>query len=136
MASRAEGMAQLAELLPVHAIDPSMHGLVEGGPSERRRFLDWGVFHVEHRLPGGVEALSARAQPAQRRTQAGRYRRGALPWTAALAEAGDAVDDSRLHYFQRLTPQVTSFGARLLNRAADAGVPPRMGDRDRAVRMR
>ena len=43
----ASGMAQLAELLPVHAIDPSMHALVEGGPSERRRFLDWGVFHVE-----------------------------------------------------------------------------------------
>ena len=43
----ASGMAQLAELLPVHAIDPSVHALVEGGPSERRRFVDWGVFHVE-----------------------------------------------------------------------------------------
>jgi len=43
----ASGMAELAELLPVHALDPSMHALVEGGPSERRRFIDWGVFHVE-----------------------------------------------------------------------------------------
>ena len=43
----AVGMAQLDALLPVHAIDPSTHAIVEGGPSERRRFLDWGVFHVE-----------------------------------------------------------------------------------------
>ena len=49
----ATGMAELAALLPVHAIDPSMHALVEGGPSERRRFLDWGVFHVE---PGYLDA--------------------------------------------------------------------------------
>src|SRR5690606_22264133 len=43
----AESMAALASILPAYVIDPSSHGLVEGGPSERRRFLDWGVFHVE-----------------------------------------------------------------------------------------
>ena len=44
----ATGMAALAEILPIHSLDPSSHQLVEGAPSERRRFLDWGVFHVEH----------------------------------------------------------------------------------------
>lgn len=112
----AEGMSQLAELLPVHAIDPTMHGLVEGGPSERRRFLDWGVFHVE---PNYLETWKRYRRVLSQRNAA--LKRGATgaelyPWTAALADAGNAVDDSRLHYFQRLTPQVTSFGARLLNR--------------------
>jgi len=46
--SAAAGTAALVEILPVHAIDPSSHELIQGGPSERRRFLDWGVFHVEH----------------------------------------------------------------------------------------
>ena len=45
-----ERVASLAELrlaLPVQIIDPEVHRLIEEGPSRRRRFLDWGVFHVE-----------------------------------------------------------------------------------------
>ncbi|HEX5419698.1 MAG TPA: DNA replication/repair protein RecF [Gammaproteobacteria bacterium] len=44
----AVGLAELAAALRVEVVDPSVHRLIEGGPSERRRFLDWGVFHVEH----------------------------------------------------------------------------------------
>src|SRR5512135_3824927 len=43
-------LAELATLLPVQAIDPEVHRLVEEGPQERRRYLDWGVFHVEPRF--------------------------------------------------------------------------------------
>ena len=45
---RASSLAELAEALPVQIIDPEVHRLIEEGPSRRRRFLDWGVFHVEH----------------------------------------------------------------------------------------
>jgi DNA replication and repair protein RecF len=112
----ADGMAQLAELLPVHAIDPSMHGLVEGGPSERRRFLDWGVFHVE---PNYLDTWKRYRRVLSQRNAA--LKRGATgaelqPWSMALAEAGSAVDQSRERYLQRLAPQVDSFGARLLQR--------------------
>ena len=40
--------AGLAGFLPVQAIDPEIHNLVQGGPEFRRQFLDWGVFHVKH----------------------------------------------------------------------------------------
>src|SRR5580700_4381839 len=40
-------LAELALMLPVQIIDPEVHHLIEEGPSRRRRFLDWGVFHVE-----------------------------------------------------------------------------------------
>ena len=33
--------------LPVQAIDPEIHKLVDQGPERRRRWLDWLVFHVE-----------------------------------------------------------------------------------------
>jgi DNA replication and repair protein RecF len=109
-------MAQLAELMPVHAIDPSMHALVEGGPTDRRRFVDWGVFHVE---PQYLEAwkryrraLSQRNAALKRAAPAAELR----PWSGALAEAGTAVDESRLRYLQRLGPHVLSFGHQLLNR--------------------
>jgi DNA replication and repair protein RecF len=112
----AVGMAQLASLLPVHAIDPSMHAIVEGGPSERRRFLDWGVFHVE---PGYLDAwksyrrvLSQRNAALKRSAVSGELR----PWSTALAEAGATVHESRRRYLDRLGPFVSELGRRLLDR--------------------
>jgi DNA replication and repair protein RecF len=42
------GAAGLAEALPLQIVDPEIHKLVAGGPEERRRFMDWIAFHVEH----------------------------------------------------------------------------------------
>jgi len=42
------GVADLAERLPLQVVDPDVHNLVAGGPEERRRYLDWIAFHVEH----------------------------------------------------------------------------------------
>jgi len=44
----AQSAAELAEHFPPQVIDPEIHKLLEEGPGRRRRFLDWGVFHVEH----------------------------------------------------------------------------------------
>ena len=41
-------LAEMARHLPLVVFEPGAHTLVEGGPEERRRFMDWGVFHVEH----------------------------------------------------------------------------------------
>jgi len=40
-------LAELPGAFFVEVIDPEVHRLVEGAPGERRRWLDWGVFHVE-----------------------------------------------------------------------------------------
>jgi DNA replication and repair protein RecF len=112
----ATGMAELAELLPVHAIDPSMHALVEGGPSERRRFLDWGVFHVE---PPYLEIWKRYRRVLSQRNAALKRAVGGAelrPWSSAVVEAGLAVDASRSGFLARLAPHVADFGRRLLDR--------------------
>ena len=58
----------------VEVIDPEVHRLVEGAPGERRRWLDWGVFHVEH---GFLEHWV-------------RYSRALRQRNAALKQGGDA----------------------------------------------
>lgn len=40
--------AELTEALPVQLLNSDSFQLLEGSPSHRRSFLDWGVFHVEH----------------------------------------------------------------------------------------
>ncbi len=39
--------AELAHLLPIQLINQQSFDLIDQGPSQRRKFLDWGVFHVE-----------------------------------------------------------------------------------------
>jgi DNA replication and repair protein RecF len=41
-------ISQLSRSLPLVLMEPSSHLLVSGAPDIRRKFLDWGVFHVEH----------------------------------------------------------------------------------------
>jgi DNA replication and repair protein RecF len=109
----AGGMAELAAVLPVHAIDPSMHGLVEGGPSERRRFLDWGVFHVEHAY---LDLWKGYRRALSQRNAALKQGGDVKPWTLALIDAAAAVEVSRKRYVDRLIPEVARFGESLLGR--------------------
>jgi DNA replication and repair protein RecF len=41
-------IADLAKTFPLLLINPESYQLIEAGPKQRRQFLDWGVFHVEH----------------------------------------------------------------------------------------
>jgi DNA replication and repair protein RecF len=45
-----DSIADLANLLPLQLINADTFLLLEGGPVERRQFLDWLVFHVEPRF--------------------------------------------------------------------------------------
>lgn len=44
---RLNRVSELAAWVPTQVIHPDSHYLVSGGPKQRRRFLDWGLFHVE-----------------------------------------------------------------------------------------
>lgn len=41
-------LSELTRLLPHVLLEPNSHVLVSGPPEGRRRYMDWGVFHVEH----------------------------------------------------------------------------------------
>ena len=41
-------LSELTHLLPHVLLAPISHTLVSGPPDGRRKYLDWGVFHVEH----------------------------------------------------------------------------------------
>jgi DNA replication and repair protein RecF len=108
------GLAELATILPAQAIDPEVHRLIEGGPQERRRFLDWGVFHVE---PGFVEHWRRYQRALKQRNAA--LRAGATAavvraWDPELIDAGRTVADFRSRYLSALAPHVAATADRLL----------------------
>ncbi|HET7203900.1 MAG TPA: DNA replication/repair protein RecF [Steroidobacteraceae bacterium] len=111
---RIGGLAELATVLPVQAIDPEVHRLVEEGPQERRRFLDWGVFHVE---PGFVDRWRRYQRALRQRNaalKAGSTDAEVRAWDPELIEAGQALAASRRDYFESLQPAVAATGERLL----------------------
>ena len=111
----AAGMAALAEILPVHSLDPGSHQLVEGAPSERRRYLDWGVFHVEHAYLDAWKRYRRILSQRNAALKAGVVGAGLRSWTTALLESAAVVDASRRSYVAQLAPLVAEFGQQLLN---------------------
>lgn len=108
------GLAELATVFPVQAIDPEVHRLVDGGPQERRRYLDWGVFHVE---PTFVETWRRYQRALRQRNaclKAGQSNALVQAWDQELAEAGEAVAAQRERYVVGLQGAVRSVGERLL----------------------
>ena len=43
-----KSISDTAAHLPIVLMEPNSHLLISGGPDVRRRYLDWGVFHVKH----------------------------------------------------------------------------------------
>ncbi len=110
----ASGAAALAEVLPLQIIDPEIHKLVAGGPEERRRYLDWMAFHVEH----GYLELWRRFRRALRQRNAA-LREGAGPaelvvWDREFCLAADELDAARERVLSMAGTAIKGTGERLL----------------------
>jgi len=84
--------AELSEVFPVQIIDPGIHRLVEEGPSQRRRWLDWAVFHVE---PGFVRQWQSYTQALKQRNAALQSGADPMLWEPELVRCGEALTLAR-----------------------------------------
>jgi DNA replication and repair protein RecF len=120
----APGMVELASVLRADVIDPSVHRLIEGGPSERRRFLDWGVFHVEPNFLSGWRRYRRVLSQRNAALKSGSTGPAVRVWDQALAESAAAVDAARTAYVAQLAPRVGRAGQELLGGALDIEYSP------------
>lgn len=111
-----EDVAQLGNLcaaLAVVTFEPGSHALVSGGSEPRRRFVDWGLFHVE---PDFL--------PLWRRYMRALKQRNALlktggsgnaldAWDYELAEAGTPLTFRREQYLERLQEKAVAIAKEL-----------------------
>jgi DNA replication and repair protein RecF len=110
----ASSLAELATAFPVQIIDPEVHRLIEEGPSRRRRFLDWGVFHVE---PNFVSHWHNYRQALKQRNAAlkARQPRAVVSvWDAALIRYGDLLTEARSRYVAQLLTEGQTLSRALL----------------------
>ncbi len=96
---------EVAHLLPVQVIDSNTFRLLEGSPKDRRRFLDWGVFHVEpsfvthwrnsRKCIANRNLLLKNGRPDKDQLQA---------WNTELCIEAELVDRARETYFSEYLP--------------------------------
>ena len=107
--------SELAHLLPVQLINAHSFALLEGGSKERRKFIDWGVFHVEHAFQEAWararRALTQRNRLLKAVSGSSRASSGSItpktlsqikPWDLEIARSGAQITLMRGHYFDRL----------------------------------
>lgn len=116
---KSNGAAALAEMLPLQVIDPDVHNLVAGGPEERRRYIDWIAFHVEH----GYLAQWRRFRRALKQRNAA-LREGAdhstlAGWDKELAEVSVEVHAARCRVLEIARPVLEKVGKALLGSGVD-----------------
>ncbi|HEX5123811.1 MAG TPA: DNA replication/repair protein RecF [Rhodanobacteraceae bacterium] len=107
-------VAELLRQIAVACFEPGSHELISGPSEGRRRFLDWGVFHVEHDfLPvwrAFQRALRQRNALLRERPSAADLK----PWDRELARTGVALAALRAHYFAAFAVAVAGALATLL----------------------
>ena len=117
----ARGAAELASHFPPQVIDPEIHKLLEEGPHRRRRFLDWGVFHVE---PSFMDVWTRYHRALRQRNAAlrgGQRLEAATAWEPELLAAGTRLADMRRDYLKSLEPALQSIGHALLDSEVTVG---------------
>ena len=93
---------ELVRRFAAQVLEPDSHRLLQDGPVYRRRYLDWGVFHVEHRF---FPAWRRYQRALKQRNQS--LRNGApdaevQAWIPELVESGEAVQALRAAHLQAL----------------------------------
>lgn len=91
--------AELARRLPLLLINPDVYKILEGGPKDRRRFLDWGVFHVE---PEFLTCWQRAQKVIKQRNTLLRFngsQQEILLWDRELCDVAMQLDRMREDYF-------------------------------------
>lgn len=112
---RQARMVDVVRCVPMQIIDPGAHRLLEEGPAYRRSFVDWGVFHVEHRF---LETWRRYQRALRQRNRALREQlgvRSVKAWDEELADSGEVLNQQRERHVQALTDGFSSWTRRLLD---------------------
>ncbi len=118
LGTRVRSSAELGALLPLQLLNTEAIGLLGSGASvQRRRFLDWGVFHVEHSfLQTWREMLQILRQRNQLLRSGAINREDMQAWNKVFVRLSDAIDTQRQAYLEDFLPYAKRLLVRFLPR--------------------
>jgi len=108
-------VSELAERLPVLVIEQDSHKLLESGPQWRRKFIDWGLFHVKHDFTYVWGSYSKSLKQRNALLVQGASNEAIESWTEGLTEYGEMYSSMREEYVEAIRPYFTKYVSALLN---------------------
>lgn len=102
-------LGDLCAALAVVSFEPGSHALITGSGDSRRRYLDWGLFHVE---PNFLALWRRYARALKQRNALLKRRAGDAQldaWDRELVEAGEPLSRDRQHYLEALQPYFSAL---------------------------
>ncbi|MBT5229765.1 MAG: DNA replication/repair protein RecF [Methylococcales bacterium] len=99
--------SKLAQYCPLLLIHPESHHLLEQGPQQRRHFMNWGLFHVEHAF---LPLWNQYSQVLKQRNALLRNRdvSAIKPWDIQFVELSEKIDLLRQHYVSKVNAYFTA----------------------------
>lgn len=95
--------SDIARLLPVRIISPiESYTLINGGPEQRRKFLDWGMFHVKHFYWSELQKLNRILKQKNAALKMRCADDELMQWNRMLAEVSYSLDTMRCEYIKSL----------------------------------
>jgi len=117
-----------ARHLPLVLITPDSHDFINGGPQQRRRWLDWALFHVE---PDYIACWQACFQALRQRNALLRRQApasGLASWEETLARQTECLDRLRQRFVTRLSREFDQVVTELLGSGGNLGYLPGRDD--------
>lgn len=99
-------LSELAKILPVQLINPDSYQLFTEGPKQRRQFLDWGVFHVEHSFFNIWQRFQRVLKQRNSALQQGLSNSHIKAWDNEFVATALSLAELRRGYVDRLKPVV------------------------------
>lgn len=108
-------VSELVQIAPVQVLSTDSFEMLVGGPSVRRSFLDWGLFHVEQEFFPAWRLAQRALKQRNSLMRHGKIDRAELGvWTREYARYGEQVDRMRQAYLGQLLPLARSIARALI----------------------
>lgn len=109
-----ESLAELLREIAVVCFEPGSHALISGIAEERRHFVDWALFHVEHDYVETARRFRRALKQRNALLRTGGPAASLDAWDAELVRSGVAWDAWRSAYLERLLPVLLELASLLL----------------------
>lgn len=103
----------LARNAPSLVLGPDLHRLADRGPAERRTFVDWALFHVEHSYVHVWRRFNAALRQRNASLRNGASLAEVAAWNPALVQQGELMDAARRRWIDRMSPTFSEVASRM-----------------------
>ncbi len=102
-------LSDITKLLPISVIHPDMHSIILGGPSIRRKFIDWGVFYLYADFFPAWKGFQFALKQRNHLLKGSYQNKELQSWNKELASSGEVIHSIRKRYMANFLPLFQSW---------------------------